>query len=214
MPNEELAKLREVMDRLRSPGGCPWDAEQNHSSLLKYLLEESYEFIEAVELDDREAMREELGDVLLQVFFHARMAEEHPTDPFNVDDVAKAVADKLVRRHPHVFGDTKVSGSAEVLENWEAQKAAEKGRTSAIEGVPLGQPALPLATKLFYRTEKFGYEIPTEHPVKISATTEEELGKLLLGIVDQAVALGLDPEAALRGATKDYIAKIQKFEGQ
>jgi len=214
MPNEELAKLREVMDRLRSPGGCPWDAEQDHSSLLKYLLEESYEFIEAVELDDREAMREELGDVLLQVFFHARMAEEHPTDPFNVEDVAKAVADKLVRRHPHVFGDTKVSGSAEVLENWEAQKAAEKGRTSAIEGVPLGQPALPLATKLFYRAEKFGYEIPTEHPVKISATTEEELGKLLLGIVDQAVALGLDPEAALRGATKDYIAKIQKFEGQ
>ena len=214
MPNEELAKLREVMDRLRSPGGCPWDAEQDHSSLLKYLLEESYEFIEAVELDDREAMREELGDVLLQVFFHARMAEEHPTDPFTVEDVAKAVADKLVRRHPHVFGDTKVSGSAEVLENWEAQKAAEKGRTSAIEGVPLGQPALPLATKLFYRAEKFGYEIPTEHPVKISATTEEELGKLLLGIVDQAVALWLDPEAALRGATKDYIAKIQKFEGQ
>ena len=214
MPNEELAKLREVMDRLRSPGGCPWDAEQDHSSLLKYLLEESYEFIEAVELDDREAMREELGDVLLQVFFHARMAEEHPTDPFNVEDVAKAVADKLVRRHPHVFGDTKVSGSAEVLENWEAQKAAEKGRTSVIEGVPLGQPALPLATKLFYRAEKFGYEIPTEHPVKISDTTEEELGKLLLGIVDQAVALGLDPEAALRGATKDYIAKIQKFEGQ
>jgi XTP/dITP diphosphohydrolase len=214
MPNEELAKLREVMDRLRSPGGCPWDAEQDHSSLLKYLLEESYEFIEAVELDDREAMREELGDVLLQVFFHARMAEEHPTDPFNVEDVAKAVADKLVRRHPHVFGDTKVSGSAEVLENWEAQKAAEKGRNSAIEGVPLGQPALPLATKLFYRAEKFGYEIPTEHPVKIAATTEEELGKLLLGIVDQAVALGLDPEAALRRATKDYIAKIQKFEGQ
>ena len=214
MPNEELAKLREVMDRLRSPGGCPWDAEQDHPSLLKYLLEESYEFIEAVELDDREAMREELGDVLLQVFFHARMAEEHPTDPFTVEDVAKSVADKLVRRHPHVFGDTKVSGSAEVLENWEAQKAAEKGRTSAIEGVPLGQPALPLATKLFYRAEKFGYEIPTEHPVKISATTEEELGKLLLGIVDQAVALGLDPEAALRGATKDYIAKIQKFEGQ
>jgi XTP/dITP diphosphohydrolase len=214
MQTEELAKLRAVMDRLRSPGGCPWDAEQDHSSLLKYLLEESYEFIEAVEQDDRGAMREELGDVLLQVFFHARMAEEHPTDPFTVEDVAKVVADKLVRRHPHVFGDTKVSGSAEVLENWEAQKAAEKGRTSAIEGVPLGQPALSLATKLFYRTEKFGYEIPIEHSIKISATTEEDLGKLLLGIVDQAVALGLDPEAALREATKDYIAKIQKFEGQ
>ena len=214
MQNQELAKLREVMDRLRSPGGCPWDAEQDHESLLKYLLEESYEFIEAVEEGDRVAMREELGDVLLQVFFHARMAEEHPTDPFTVEDVAKAVAEKLVRRHPHVFGDTKVSGSAEVLENWEAQKAAEKGRTSATEGVPLGQPALALATKLIYRAEKFGHEIPVEHPVKIADTTEADLGQLLFGIIDQAGAQGLDPEAALRGATKEYIAKIKKFEAQ
>ena len=110
----QLEALREVMNQLRSPGGCPWDAEQSHETLLKYLLEESYEFIESVEENDRAAMREELGDVLLQVFFHARMAEEHPTDPFSVEDVAKTVAEKLVRRHPHVFGDTKVSGSAEV----------------------------------------------------------------------------------------------------
>ena len=147
-PTSQLEALRGVMDRLRSPGGCPWDAEQTHETLLKYLLEESYEFIEAVDENDRTAMREELGDVLLQVFFHARMAEEHPTDPFNVEDVAKTVAEKLVRRHPHVFGDTKVSGSAEVLENWDAQKAAEKGRTSATEGVPLGQPALALTAHL------------------------------------------------------------------
>ena len=211
----QLEALREVMDRLRSPGGCPWDAEQSHETLLKYLLEESYEFIEAVEENDREAMREELGDVLLQVFFHARMAEEHPTDPFSVEDVAKTVAEKLVRRHPHVFADTKVSGSAEVLENWEAQKAAEKGRTSATEGVPLGQPALALATKLMYRAQKYGHEIAIEHPLKLAAgTTEKELGQALLGILDQALALDIDPESALRSAIKGYIEQIKKYEAK
>ena len=214
-PTSQLEVLRGVMDRLRSPGGCPWDAEQTHETLLKYLLEESYEFIEAVEEDDRSAMREELGDVLLQVFFHARMAEEHPTDPFNVEDVAKTVAEKLVRRHPHVFADTKVSGSAEVLENWEAQKAAEKGRVSATEGVPLGQPALALATKLIYRAQKYGHRIAIEHPLILApGTTEMELGKALLGILDQALALDIDPEAALRLATKAYIAEIKNYESK
>jgi XTP/dITP diphosphohydrolase len=211
----QLEALREVMNQLRSPGGCPWDAEQSHESLLKYLLEESYEFIEAVEENDRVAMREELGDVLLQVFFHARMAEEHPTDPFNVEDVAKTVAEKLVRRHPHVFSDTKVSGSAEVLENWEAQKAAEKGRTSATEGVPLGQPALALATKLIYRAQKYGHKIAIEHPIRLApSTTEKELGAALLGILDQALALDIDPESALRSAIKDYIEQIKKYEAK
>ena len=211
----QLEALREVMNQLRSLGGCPWDAEQSHESLLKYLLEESYEFIEAVEENDRAAMREELGDVLLQVFFHARMAEEHPTDPFSVEDVAKTVAEKLVRRHPHVFSDTKVSGSAEVLENWEAQKAAETGRTSATEGVPLGQPALALATKLIYRAQKYGHQIAIEHPLKLSAgTTEKELGQALLGILDQALALDIDPEAALRSAIKGYIEQIKKYEAK
>ena len=211
----QLEALREVMNQLRSPGGCPWDAEQSHESLLKYLLEESYEFIEAVEENDRAAMREELGDVLLQVFFHARMAEEHPTDPFSVEDVAKTVAEKLVRRHPHVFSDTKVSGSADVLENWEAQKAAEKGRTSATEGVPLGQPALALATKLIYRAQKYGHQIAVEHPLKLApGTTEKELGAALLGILDQALALDIDPESALRSAIKDYIEQIKKYEAK
>jgi XTP/dITP diphosphohydrolase len=179
------------------------------------LLEESYEFIEAVEENDRAAMREELGDVLLQVFFHARMAEEHPTDPFSVEDVAKTVTEKLVRRHPHVFGDKKVSGSAEVLENWEAQKAAEKGRTSATEGVPLGQPALALATKLIYRAQKYGHEIAIKHPLKLApGTTEKELGEALLGILDQALALDIDPESALRSAIKGYIEQIKKYEGK
>jgi XTP/dITP diphosphohydrolase len=215
MPSDssELLRLREVMDRLRSPGGCPWDAEQTHESLLKYLLEESYEFLEAVELGDRIAMREELGDVLLQVFFHARMAEDDKLDPFNVEEVACGVADKLIRRHPHVFGDVKVSSSEEVLENWEALKAQEKGRTSAIEGVPLGQPAMALASKLMYRAEKFGVDVKVSQPVKIpTGLCQEELGELLLGILSQAHEQGLDPEAALRAATKGYIEAITKAE--
>ena len=124
----ELLRLLEVMDRLRSPGGCPWDAEQTHQSLIKYLLEESYEFVEAVDADDRAAMREELGDVLLQVYFHSRIAEDHPSDPFSIEEVAADIADKLIRRHPHVFGDVQAETSDEVLQNWEKLKAAEKNR--------------------------------------------------------------------------------------
>ena len=208
----ELLRLREVMDQLRSPGGCPWDAEQTHESLLKYLLEESYEFIESVEEKDRHAMREELGDILLQVYFHSRMAEEDGADPFNIEDVAKIVADKLERRHPHVFGDLKVSGTEEVLANWETQKAAEKGRTSAIDGVPLAQPALPLANKLIYRADKFNYDLPIERPVEVDIKDEVDLGKILLGIIDQAAEKGLDPEAALRSATKAYIERLREYE--
>ena len=210
----ELLRLREVMDRLRSPGGCPWDAEQTHESLLKYLLEESYEFIEAVEENDRVAMREELGDLLLQVYFHARMAEEDSNNPFTVEDIAKEVADKLVRRHPHVFGDVKVSGSEDVLANWEKQKAQEKGRTSAMDGVPLGQPALPLANKLIYRAEKYGYEVKVNRPIEIEIKDEKHLGEILLGIIDQAQAKGLDPEAALRAATKVFIEDLRKIEAE
>jgi XTP/dITP diphosphohydrolase len=202
------------MDRLRSPGGCPWDAEQTHESLLKYLLEESYEFIESVEDKDRAAMREELGDLLLQVYFHSRMAEEDGADPFNIEDVAKMVADKLERRHPHVFGDVKVSGTEEVLANWEVQKAEEKGRTSAIDGVPLAQPALPLANKLIYRADKFKYDLPVDHPVEVDIKNEADLGNILLGIIDQAAAKGLDPEAALRAATKGYIERLRQYEAE
>ncbi len=127
MAGSELLRLVEVMDRLRSPGGCPWDAEQTHQSLIKYLLEESYEFIDAIETDDRAGMREELGDVLLQVYFHSRIAQDHPTDPFTIDDVAGAIADKLISRHPHVFENLEVSGTDEIIENWEAIKAVKRG---------------------------------------------------------------------------------------
>ena len=211
--SSELTRLREVMDKLRSPGGCPWDAEQDHLSLLKFLLEESYEFIEAVEENDRDAMQEELGDLLLQVYFHSRMAEEDKEQPFNIEDVAKGVADKLIRRHPHVFSDTVVSSSSEVLENWEAQKAVEKGRTSAIDGVPLAQPALTLVSKLLYRASKSNYKLPIAEPVKLpDGIDQDQFGELLLGLISQAVEKGLDPEAALRGAAKSLITQIKTHE--
>ena len=211
--SSELIRLREVMDKLRSPGGCPWDAEQDHTSLLKYLLEESYEFIESVENNDRDAMQEELGDLLLQVYFHSRMAEEDAKQPFNIEDVAKTVADKLIGRHPHVFAGEVVDSSDDVLENWEKQKAAEKGRTSAIDGVPLAQPALPLATKVLYRLKKLNYDLTVSEPIKLKDDVDQDqFGQILLGLITQAVDKGLDPEAALRQATKELIVRIQEHE--
>jgi len=213
--SSELTRLREVMDKLRSPGGCPWDAEQDHKSLLKFLLEESYEFTEAIEDNDREAMLEELGDLLIQVYFHARIAEEDKDQPFNIDDVARTVTDKLVRRHPHVFSDTVVKNSSEVLENWERQKAVEKGRTSAIDGVPLGQPALALVTKLLYRVSKFDYKLDLDTSLNLPEKIDEDkLGALLMGLISQAVEKGVDPEAALRSAAKSLILQIQSQEAR
>lgn len=211
----ELERLREVMDKLRSPGGCPWDIEQDHASLLKYLLEESYEFIESVENNDRNGMQEELGDLLLQIYFHSRIAEEDKDQPFNIEDVARTVADKLISRHPHVFAGAAVKDSAEVLENWERQKAIEKGRNSAIDGVPLAQPALPLVAKLLYRVKKFNYQIPIVAPLQLpEQADQDQLGHLLLGLISQAIDKGLDPEAALRSAGKSLIAQIQLHEAR
>jgi XTP/dITP diphosphohydrolase len=213
MTSSHLQHLVAVMDRLRSPGGCPWDAEQTHESLIKYLLEESYEFIEAVETGDREAMREELGDVLLQVYFHARMAQEHPTDPFSIEDVAQTVAEKLVRRHPHVFGDVEDLSSDQVLENWEAIKAAEKGRTSAVDGVPLAQPALPLVSKLLYRAEKNRLVLDLPSVIaEPSEATEAAVGDVLLATIAWASANNVDPEGALRLAARRLIAQIEELE--
>lgn len=213
--SSELLRLREVMDKLRSPGGCPWDAEQSHSSLLKYLLEESYEFIEAVEDNDRAAMQEELGDILLQVYFHSRMAEEDKSNPFTIEDVANGVVEKLIRRHPHVFSDVKSTSSAEVLENWEAQKAVEKGRTSVIDGVPLAQPSLPLATKILYRIKKLGTQLPVNKPISIpDDITQDQFGELLIGLIAQAVEKDIDPDAALRSAAKSLIERIKAQEAR
>ena len=204
-----LEELRAVMDRLRSPGGCPWDAEQTHESLLKYLLEEAYEFSDAVHTQDRDAMREELGDVLLQAFFHSRIAEEHPTDPFSIDDVADGIAQKLKNRHPHVFGDVKVSGSQEVLDNWEALKAKEKGRTSALDGVAMAQPALPLTEKLIYRAEKYGVDLNLQEQERLTA---DQVGDALVKIIAAAHASGVDAENALRAKALEISARIAAAE--
>ena len=211
MSYENLIRLVEVMDRLRSPGGCPWDAEQTHESLIKYQLEESYEFIEAVEKGDRADMQEELGDLLLQVYFHARIAQEHPTDPFSLDDVARTVADKLISRHPHVFGDKKVSSSEEVLANWEKIKNVEKGRTEFDAGVPIGQPALPLAAKLILRAEKNDLPIPPmSEPEVTDADKESALGSALLSLISWAISEDIDPESALRKAALKYRDSIKE----
>ena len=204
----ELLRLVEVMDRLRSPGGCAWDAEQTHESLIKYLLEESYEFIDAIESDDRAGMREELGDVLLQVYFHSRIAQDHATDPFSIDDVAGAIANKLISRHPHVFEGLEVSGTEEIIENWEAIKAKEKGRTSAIDGVAMSQPALPLMAKLIYRADKYGTPLTIPAFQTDEIASEESVGKALASVIAWAYANDIDPESALRAQARAAIAEL------
>lgn len=209
----ELIRLLEVMDRLRSPGGCPWDAEQTHQSLIKYLLEESYEFVDAIDSDDREAMREELGDILLQVYFHSRIAQEHPTDPFSIEDVARGIADKLIRRHPHVFGETQINSNDELLANWERIKAEEKGRKSATDGVALAQPALSLLTKLIYRAEKNGIELALPSAVMDNEVpTEVAIGDALVAAVVAAIKNGIEPEDLLRSRAREISDEIKRIE--
>lgn len=194
-----LLRLVEVMDTLRSPGGCPWDAEQTHKSLLTYLLEESYEFIDAVEREDRDGMLEELGDVLLQVYFHARIGEERSEQPFSIEEVAGAICEKLIRRHPHVFQTVEELTPSEVEGNWERLKAVEKSRTSPVDGVPLNQPALSLTSKLIHRAQKHGAKVKVEPVINQSEEiTEERIGEILFGIVALANEYGIDPEFALR----------------
>ena len=214
MADSELKRLVEVMDRLRSPGGCAWDAEQTHESLIKYLLEESYEFIDAIETDDRAGMREELGDVLLQVYFHSRIAQDHPTDPFSIEDVAGAIADKLMSRHPHVFENLAVSGTEEIIENWEAIKAREKGRTSAIDGIAMAQPALPLVAKIFYRAEKYKVDLDVPQYESEQEVNEKSVGEALASVIGWAHENGIDPENALRAQAREMIRQIQAAEQQ
>ena len=211
-PGEQMLRLVEVMDRLRSPGGCPWDAEQTHESLATYLLEETYETLEAIDTGDRDHLREELGDLLLQVVFHAKIASEHPDDPWTVDDVATDIADKLVRRHPHVFADADAPTAAHVEARWDAMKAAEKGRTSALDGVPSALPALSWAAKTLGRAERAGVAAPLPEPRTVPPTDAESVGEVLLDVVARARALGVDPEQALRQAVRGYSAKVREIE--
>jgi NTP pyrophosphatase (non-canonical NTP hydrolase) len=201
----QLVRAVEIMDRLRSPGGCPWDAEQTHSSLAPYLIEEAYETLEAIETADLVALREELGDLLLQVLFHARLAEEGPADQrFTIDDVAGDLVAKLVRRHPHVFADVDADTAEQVADNWDAIKKAEKRRSSATDGVPLGQPALALAAKLVSRSSRAGLAVPLPDG--------DGIGERLLAVVADAVQAGIDPEQALRTTARAYRDRVRALE--
>ncbi|HUW77565.1 MAG TPA: MazG family protein [Candidatus Nanopelagicaceae bacterium] len=211
---KRLIELVAVMDRLRSPGGCPWDAKQTHESLLTYLLEETHELVDAVESHDRASLKEELGDVLLQVVFHARIASEDENEPFDIDAVADGIIEKLITRHPHVFGDAETLKTPDQVEaSWEQLKAVEKGRTSAVDGVPMGQPALSLATKLIQRASRQGVSVAINEQISVDGEiTSTSIGELLLRVVALAEKNEIDAEAALRGAARKYAEEIVSAE--
>jgi XTP/dITP diphosphohydrolase len=213
-----LLDLVRVMDTLRV--NCPWDARQTHESLRPFLLEETYEAIDALTAGDQEAFREELGDVLLQVVFHARVAQERTDGTgYTIDDVADGIIDKLTRRHPHVFGDVTVSGPDEVKLNWDAIKAAERaaaglsGPASILDGVPLSQPALSLAAQLLRRAERAGVppELAREESDEAGAQDGATLGRELFALVNRARAAGLDPELELRAAALAYGHRVRTW---
>ncbi|UNO44099.1 nucleoside triphosphate pyrophosphohydrolase [Streptomyces sp. MST-110588] len=202
LPGARLLDLVQVMDRIRAE--CPWSGIRTHEDLAKYGLEEAYELVEAIEEGDREALREELGDVLLQVIFHARIAQDDPDEPFSVDDVAGGIVDKLIHRHPHVFGEEAAETPEDVKAHWLRTKAIEKQRTSVTEGVPLGQPALALAAKLASRARTAGID---------ALPPGEGIGYELLALAARAEAQGTDPETALRAAARTYRDAIREAEG-
>jgi len=205
LPGAHLLDLVVTMDRLRT--GCPWDAKQTHLSLAPHLLEEPYEALEALESGDMDAFREELGDVLLQVVFHARIAAD-----FTIDDVADGIVSKLVRRHPHVFGDVRVADADEVKRNWDAIKKQEKAGApgsfvSVLDGVPLGQPALSLAAQLQRRASRL--EAPDS---LMDLDGDAGVGAELFRLVRDARAAGLDPELELRAAARRYRDQVRVWE--
>ncbi|HJP75574.1 MAG TPA: MazG family protein [Pseudonocardiaceae bacterium] len=207
----ELLAAVAVMDRLRSPKGCPWDAEQTHESLRQYLVEETYELLEAIDDGDRVALREELGDVLLQVLFHSRIAQEDSADPFTVDEVAEDLVRKLVGRHPHVFadGDPAVHDAATQIVRWEELKQAEKKRESSVDGVALGAPAAALAGKLISRTVKKG--LPADLWPSADADADDP-GRALFAIAAAAAARGVEPELELRAVARDFARDVRAAE--
>ncbi|MDT0419016.1 nucleoside triphosphate pyrophosphohydrolase [Streptomyces sp. DSM 41982] len=203
LPGARLIDLVQVMDRIRLD--CPWSSRQTHEGLAKYALEEVYELVEAIEDGDRHELREELGDVLLQVVFHSRIAEDDSEAPFSVDDVAGALVEKLIRRHPHVFGDESAETPDEVRTLWLAAKADEKQRASVTEGIPLAQPALSLAAKLAARARTAGLPVPVPEP-------GADWGPALLALAARADAAGVDPEASLRASARAYRDAIRRAE--
>ncbi|GAA4205172.1 MazG family protein [Actinocatenispora rupis] len=207
-PGARLLDVVATMDTLRRT--CPWDREQTHTTLAPYLLEETYEAYDAIESGDRALLREELGDVLFQVAFHARVAADADAGAFDLDDVAGDLVAKLVRRHPHVFADVTVADAGEVEANWDEIKRAEKSRDSAVDGVPLAQPALQLAAKLLSRVERAGLSVPPT--VATAPDPDSELGATLFELVTEARTRGLDAEAALRRAALRYAGAVRAVE--
>lgn len=220
---ERLLELLKVMARLRGPGGCPWDAEQTHASLARHLLEESHEVLDAIDSGDQDRLRDELGDLLLQVVFHAEMARE--AGEYDIDDIASGTVEKLIRRHPHVFGDVEVSGAEEVLANWEKIKADEKGGPQGIlEDIPATLPALARASKVQRRAAGDGFEWRTtegaldklrEEVDELASATpdeaEDEVGDVLFAATSVARRLGVDPEGALRRATDRFAERYDSM---
>jgi tetrapyrrole methylase family protein/MazG family protein len=220
-----LAGLRHLVHRLRAPGGCPWDRKQTHQSLAKYVLEEAYEVVDAIEHHGSEELSEELGDLLLQVFLQSELAEE--AGRFSLNDVVERITTKLVRRHPHVFAGVQVSGAADVEVNWEALKKAEKGdRVSALDGVPRSLPALTMAAELQKRMRKTGFEWPNRQgaEAKLAEELDElrdaptpeaaaaELGDVLFVLTGLAAWYGASAEDALRGTNAKVEARFRYVE--
>lgn len=207
----KLDRLIAVMARLRGPGGCPWDAEQTHESLVQYLVEETFELVEAIESGSREELVEELGDVLYQVLFHSDIAASADAEPFTIEDVAERSMQKMVARHPHVFGDVAAETAADVVVVWDEMKAREKAhRTSVLDGIPQGMPSLALADKVLGRAQKLG--VVDDSPAGVPVENEEELGGLLLAIVASARSRGLDSERALRATLRGLQAEMREAE--
>lgn len=219
-----LLDLVSVMARLRGPGGCPWDAEQTHRTLAHHLLEEAHELLEAIDAGDDDAMRDELGDVLLQVVFHAQMAADDGR--WDIDDVAQGLVAKLVYRHPHVFGEVEVSGADEVLVNWEKLKAAEAGERAAVDDdIPASLPSLARAAKVQRRAAGWGFEWRSvdsalaafrEEVDELAAAVgvaeaEEEVGDVLFATVALARKLGVDAESALRRTVRTFSERYERF---
>ena len=224
----DVRDLEEIVRILRAPGGCPWDAEQTHESIRRNFLEEASEAVEAIDEKNPDHLKEELGDVLLQVLFHARMEQE--AGRFNLDDVADGVCKKLIYRHPHVFGDVSVTGTGEVLTNWEELKRKEKGQatnTDALDAVARSLPALWRAEKVQKKAKKAGFDWPDisgaldklseeleelKTAVAQGTNVEEELGDLLFSAVNVSRFLKADPEVALGKATDKFISRFAKVE--
>ncbi len=226
---QQLVRLRAIMHRLRAPGGCPWDAEQTHASLVPNLIEEAYETVDTIQRGDFEHLKEELGDLLLQVVFHSELAAE--AGHFTLDDVARGISEKLVRRHPHVFGDSNVASTDAVLRQWDEIKRAEKGAEEKpfLHDVGKGLPALLRAAKLQKKAAKVGFDWPTETGVlaKIReellelqaamdeqniAAVAEEMGDLLFSVVNLARFRNIDPEVLMAAANTKFENRFGKME--